>query len=82
MSIFISDEIVEASRLTQAEFLQEVALHLFESGRLTVGYAAQMAQMDLVNFKALLKQRKIPLYTYDLKDFEIDIKSLRALDRL
>lgn len=82
MSIVISDEIVEASQLTQAEFLQEVAVHLFESGRLTVGYAAQMAEMDLVAFKSLLKQRKIPLYHYDVEDFEVDIKNLRELNRL
>lgn len=82
MSICISNEILEASQLTPAEFLQEVSIHLFESGRLTVGYAAQMAQMDLMDFKALLKQRKIPLYTYDIEDFEMDLESLRALDRL
>ena len=82
MSVVISDEIVEASRLTPAEFLQELAVYLFESGRLTVGYAAQMAQMDLVTFKALLRQREIPLYSYDIEDFEVDIKSLRELNRL
>ena len=41
MSIVISDEIIRASELSQAEFLQEIALHLFQSGRLTLGYAAQ-----------------------------------------
>ena len=82
MSIIISDEIVEAAQLTQAEFLQEVAVHLFESGRLTVGYAAQMAQMERAAFIALLKQRKIPLYDYDVEDFEVDLKGLRELNRL
>lgn len=82
MSICISNEIVEASQLTPAEFLQEVSIHLFESGRLTVGYAAQMAQMDLIDFKALLKERRIPLYTYDVEDFAIDVENLKALDRL
>lgn len=82
MSIVISDEIVKAARLTPAEFLQEVAVHLFDTGRLTVGYAAQMAQMDQAAFRALLKQRKIPLYSYDIEDFETDVKSLRELNRL
>ncbi len=49
MSLIISDEFLEASELTQTEFLQEIALHLFQSGRLTLGYAAKMAQMDVTH---------------------------------
>ena len=82
MSIVISDEIIEAARLTRSEFLQEIALHLFQSGRLTIGYAAQMAQMDQISFKAFLKARQVPLYVYDVEDFEADIKGLQALNRL
>lgn len=82
MSIVISDEIIEASRLTQAEFLQEIAIHLFQSGRLTIGYASQMAQMDQLSFGAVLKARNIPLYVYDVEDFEIDLRGLKELNRL
>lgn len=82
MSIIISDEIIEASRLTQAEFLQEIAIHLFQAERLTIGYAAQMAQMDQLSFEETLKARKVPLYTYDTEDFEIDLKGLQELNRL
>ncbi len=35
MSVVISDEILQASRLTPDEFRQEVALHLFQAGYLT-----------------------------------------------
>ncbi len=82
MSLIISDEFLEASQLTQGEFLQEIALYLFESGRLTLGYAAKMAQMEFEDFRELLKSRKIPLYQYDLEDFEIDLKNLQELKRL
>jgi predicted HTH domain antitoxin len=41
MSIVITDEIIEASQLTSKEFCQEIALYLFNSGRLTLGYASQ-----------------------------------------
>lgn len=82
MSIVISDEIIEASRLTQAEFLQEIAIHLFQSGRLTIGYASQMAQIDQLSFRAVLKARNIPLYVYDVEDFEIDLRGLKELNRL
>lgn len=82
MSIVISDEIVAASSLTRAEFLQEIALSLFQSGKLTLGYAAQMAEMEQPAFRALLKAHKIPLYVYDVEDFNVDLGNLRALGRL
>ena len=82
MSIVISDEIIKASELSQAEILQEIALHLFQSGRLTLGYAAQMAEMEKSAFQELLKSRQVPLYVYDVEDFEVDLKNLRELNRL
>ena len=85
MSIVISDEILQASQLTPSEFRQEIALHLFQKGNLTLGYAsqlAQLAQMESQEFRQLLKQRQIPLYSYDVEDFELDLKNLRELGRL
>ena len=72
MSIVISDEILQASQLTPSEFRQEIALHLFQTGRLTLGYASQLAQMESQEFRQLLKQGQIPLYSYDVEDFELD----------
>ncbi|ELS03364.1 uncharacterized small protein [Xenococcus sp. PCC 7305] len=82
MSIVISDEILQASQLTPSEFRQEIALHLFEQGNLTLGYASQLAQMESQEFRQLLKQRQIPLYSYDVEDLELDLKNLRELGRI
>jgi len=82
MSVIISDEILQASRLTPSEFRQEIALHLFQTGHLTLGYASQLAEMTPNTFRQLLKQRHIPLYSYDVEDFELDLKNLRELGRL
>jgi predicted HTH domain antitoxin len=82
MSVVISDEILQASRLNPSEFRQEVALHLFKTGHLTLGYASQLAEMPLNSFRQLLKQRDIPLYSYDVEDFELDLKNLQELGRL
>jgi predicted HTH domain antitoxin len=65
MSVVISDEILEASQLTPDEFCQEIALHLFQTGRLTLGYASRLADMPLNAFRQLLNQRKIALYSYN-----------------
>ncbi len=82
MSVVISDEILAASQLTPDEFRQEMALHLFQTGRLTLGYASRLAEMPLSAFRQLLKQRKIPRYSYDVEDFELDLKNLKELGRL
>ncbi|MBE9101418.1 UPF0175 family protein [Vacuolonema iberomarrocanum] len=82
MSIVISDEILQASQLTPNEFRQEIAIHLFQTGHLTLGYASQLADMPLDEFRQLLKRRNIPLYSYDVQDFELDLKNLRELGRL
>lgn len=49
---------------------------------LTLGYASQLAEMHPTAFRQLLKQRNTPLYSYDVEDFELDVKNLRALGRL
>ncbi|MEC4852325.1 MAG: UPF0175 family protein [Jaaginema sp. PMC 1079.18] len=59
-----------------------MALHLFQSQRLTLSYAAKMAQMEVKAFRELLKARHIPLYEYDLEDFEVDLQNLQELGRL
>ncbi len=82
MSVVISDEILQASQLTPSEFRQEIALYLFQTGRLTLGYASRLAEMSLSAFRQLLKQRNIPLYSYDIEDLELDLKNLQELGRL
>jgi predicted HTH domain antitoxin len=82
MSVIISDEILQASQLSPREFCQEIALHLFQTGRLTLGYASQLADLEPHVFRQLLEQRNIPLYSYDVEDFELDLKNLRELGRL
>jgi predicted HTH domain antitoxin len=82
MSVVISDEILHASQLTPNEFRQEIAIYLFQTNRLTLGYASQLADMPLHAFRQLLKQRNIALYSYDVQDVELDLKNLQELGRL
>jgi len=82
MSVLIPDETLRACQMEAAEFKQEIALLLFQAGRLTIGHASHLAQMSDNAFRELLKRRQIPLYNYDVEDFEIDLKNLRELGRL
>jgi predicted HTH domain antitoxin len=82
MSVTIADEILQASKLTPQEFCQEVALHFFQTSRLGLNDASQLAELTPKAFRVLLKQRDIPLYSYDVEDFELDLQNLRELGRL
>ena len=55
MSVVIPDEILQASQISPNEFRQEIALHLFQIGRLTLGYASQLANLQPNAFRQLLR---------------------------
>jgi predicted HTH domain antitoxin len=81
MSIVISDEIVAATRMSEAEMKQEIAIMLFQREKLTLAQASRFAQMNRIAFGHLLASRKIPVH-YDVQDFEQDIKNLKEMGRL
>ncbi|NEQ66469.1 MAG: UPF0175 family protein [Symploca sp. SIO2D2] len=62
--------------------MQEIALLLFQVGKLAIGHASHISQMSPNAFRELLKQRHIPLYSYDVEYFELELKNLRELGRL
>lgn len=82
MSIYISDEIVQATQMSETELKQEIAILLFQQGKLTVGHASKLAELDKMRFQQLLNNRHIPLYVYNLEDYEQDLKNLRDLGDL
>jgi predicted HTH domain antitoxin len=81
MSVIISDEILHATRMTEAELLREVAVLLYEKEKLSLGKASKLAQMNRIQFQFLLASRSIPI-NYDVEDFEADLETLRDMGRL
>lgn len=82
MSVVISDEILNACGMSATEFQLEIAVMLFQTGKLTLGQASHLAQLEKFEFQNLLKERNIPIYSYDIEDFNLDIKNLKELGRL
>ena len=81
MSVVISDEILHAARMSEAELKQEIAVMLFQKEKLTLGQASRLAGMNQLQFQHLLASRQIPVH-YNVEDFEADIKILREMGRL
>jgi predicted HTH domain antitoxin len=81
VSVTIPDEVLQAARMSEAEFREEVAVVLYQRERLTAAQAARLAGMDRIRFQHLLASRGIPLH-YDISDFDADLQTMADLGRL
>ena len=81
MSVIIPDDIVQATGMSETEFMQELAVLLFQKEKLSIGQACHLAKMSRLQFQHLLASRRIPIH-YDETDFEIDIQTLREMNPL
>jgi predicted HTH domain antitoxin len=79
MSVIIPDEILHATRMTEAEFKQEIAIFLFEKEKLTLAQASRLAGVNRLQFQHLLASRQIPVH-YNVAEFEEDLRTLQQLD--
>ncbi|RJS85881.1 UPF0175 family protein [Methanophagales archaeon] len=81
MSIEIPREVVHAARMTPRDLKRELAIYLYQQGRLSFGKAREMAGMTVWAFQQLLASREIPVH-YDVEDYEEDLTTLKELGRL
>ena len=77
----IPQDILDSARLTPKDLKVEIAVHLYEEGRLSIGKARELAGMSLWEFRQMLAARGISPH-YDVKDLEEDMATLRELGRL
>ena len=81
ISIEIPREVLHAARMTPLDMRRELAIYLFQQGRLSFGKAREMAGMTVWAFQQLLASREIPVH-YDVEDYEEDLRTLKELGRL
>lgn len=81
ISIEIPRDIIHATRMTPQELRRELAVYLFQQGRLSFGKAREMAEMTVWSFQQLLGSRGILIH-YNIEDYDEDLSSLRELGRL
>ena len=76
MSLVISDDIIRASGMSEAEFMTEIAIMLFEQEKVSIGKASRITSMNQIEFQRVLASRNICIH-YDVADFQQDLKHLR-----
>ena len=81
ISIELPGEVVHATKMTPQELRRELAIHLFQQGKLSFGKAREMADMTAWAFQQYLGVREIPVH-YDVQDYEQDLATLKELGRL
>ena len=77
----VPQDILDSARLTAADLKVEMAIHLYEQGRLSIGKARELAGMALWEFRQLLASRGISPH-YDVEDLDEDVSTLREMGRL
>lgn len=77
----VSQEILDSARLTIPEIKVELAVHLYEQRRLSIGKARELADMSLWAFRQLIASRGIPVH-FDESDLEQDLASIKEIEQL
>ncbi|MBI4871910.1 MAG: UPF0175 family protein [Candidatus Riflebacteria bacterium] len=77
-AITISPDLELAARMDQGEIAREVALHLFALGKLSMGKAAEVAEMGYCDFLLLAASRGLGPH-YGLDEFREDLRTLGEL---
>jgi predicted HTH domain antitoxin len=81
MSLVISNELVQASGLSESELLQELVLLLFQQEKITLGSASRFLGITQLEFQALLAERNLCIH-YDLDELHEDVENLQELGLL
>ena len=75
MSLVISDDIIRASGLSEADLLLEIIVLLFQQEKLSLGKASEILGIPQIRFQRLLDDRGICVH-YDVADFREDLQHL------
>ena len=80
MLLELDDNVINSTGLTEQELKIELAVRLYEDGKITVGQGGKMTGLGLVKFQHELGKRKIA-WLYDEDDLAADLETLRKVFR-
>jgi predicted HTH domain antitoxin len=72
MSVLVSDELLQAANMSDAELKTELAVLLYQQKKLGLSKAREFAGVALVEFQQELARRQIPVFD-DLASLETEI---------
>ncbi|BAZ82332.1 MAG: UPF0175 family protein [Sphaerospermopsis kisseleviana] len=81
MSILIPDDILRASKMTEEELKLEIAIMLYQQGKISGGKVRAWTGLTVIEFQHQLAVRGLCV-NYDIEDFQSDIKTLESMGLL
>ncbi|PSR13881.1 MAG: hypothetical protein DA408_04675 [Bacteroidetes bacterium] len=79
MGVQITEDVLDSINMTAEELLIEMATHLYDLEKLSMGQARHLANLDHISFQKELAKRNIYI-KYNLDEFLEDMKTIEALD--
>ena len=80
MDLPIKEETLKSAEMTAEGLVIEIAIHLYDTERLSMGQARNLAQLDQLSFQKELAKRNIYI-KYDVEDLRIDLENLKEFNR-
>ncbi len=77
----IPREVVHATQMSPEELRRELAIYLFQQGKLSFGKAREMAGMTAWSFQQIIASRGISVH-YGVAEYEADRATLKERGRL
>ena len=77
-TITVPDEVLLATRMTREEIQLELAISLFQKGKLSFGKARELAGLDFWAFQQILGSRGIAPH-YDVVELREDMTTINRL---
>lgn len=81
MNITIPDEIARVTGLSQQELLIELAVALYDNGKITLGHACKITELPEIEMQKLLASRNKNI-KFDTNEINADIDTVKGLDEL
>jgi predicted HTH domain antitoxin len=66
------------AKVSENQLLEDIAIMLYQKGKLTFGQAAQTAKLSYTEFQFLLGRNKISI-NYEVEQFLEDIETIKSL---
>jgi predicted HTH domain antitoxin len=81
MNLLIPDDILNASKMSEADLKLEIAIILYKREKISAGKACEWLGLNLIEFRRALRQRGLTI-NYNVEDFQADLETLRSLGRV
>ena len=72
--LIIPAKTLEKLKITPSELLIELAVHLYDTEKLSMGQAKKLANLTQIDFQKELAKRDVYI-KYDIEDLETDLKN-------